>query len=100
MLYASNNSSGLFIFSMGAVIGISAGGNSFPNVLASSGRRFPQKSKQQPMAFDVVSRFGSFGQYCFLPIARALLTSIGWRMSLVVLGKSISIFSEKSSSNG
>lgn len=100
MLYASNNSSGLFIFSMGAVIGISAGGNSFPNVLASIGRRFPQKSKQQSMAFGVVSSFGSFGQCCFLPIARAMLTSIGWRMSLVVLGKSISIFSEKRSSNG
>ncbi|KAI8082385.1 major facilitator superfamily domain-containing protein [Thamnidium elegans] len=86
MLYASNQASGLFIFAMGAVIGISAGGNSFPNVLASIGRRFPQNSKQQSMAFGIVSSFGSLGQCCFLPIARALLNSIGWRMSFIVFG--------------
>lgn len=87
ILYASNQSSGLFIFAMGAVIGISAGGNSFPNVLASVGRRFPQNSKQQSMAFGIVSSFGSLGQCCFLPMSRAMLNSIGWRMSFIVFGK-------------
>lgn len=89
ILYASDQSSGLFIFAMGAVIGISAGGNSFPNVLASVGRRFPQGSKHQSIAFGIVSSFGSFGQCCFLPIARAMLTSIGWRMSFIVFGTSL-----------
>lgn len=87
ILYASDKSAGLFIFAMGVVIGISAGGNSFPLILASIGRRFPQKSKQQGIAFGIVSSFGSFGQCCFLPIARAMVTSIGWRLSFVILGK-------------
>lgn len=68
------------------VIGVSAGGNSFPNVLASIGRRFPLKSKKQSIAFGVVSSFGSFGQSCYLPIARAMLLSIGWRYSFIALG--------------
>lgn len=86
ILYASDRSAGLFIFALGVVIGVSAGGNSFPNILASIGRRFPQKSKHQSVAFGIVSSFGSFGQCCFLPIARAMLTSIGWRLSFVVMG--------------
>jgi MFS family permease len=89
ILYAANQSAGLFIFGMGVMIGVSAGGNSFPNVLASVGRRFPQNSKYQSIAFGIVSSFGSFGQCCFLPIARAMLTSIGWRMSFVVLGMTV-----------
>ncbi len=98
ILYASNQSAGLFIFAMGVVIGVSAGGNSFPLVLASIGRRFPQKSKQQSIAFGIVSSFGSFGQCCFLPIARAMVTSIGWRLSFVIMGKffnDLTFFSEK-----
>lgn len=86
IIYASNQSSGVFIFGMGVVVGISAGGNSFPIVLASVGRRFSQKSKYQSIAFGIVSSFGSFGQCCFLPMARGLLTSLGWRLSMVVFG--------------
>ncbi|CAO3655816.1 unnamed protein product [Mucor fragilis] len=86
ILYASNRSAGLFIFALGVVVGVSCGGNSFPVVLASIGRRFPQNSKYQSIAFGIVSSFGSFGQCCFLPIARAMLTSIGWRMAFVVMG--------------
>lgn len=86
ILYASNHSAGLFIFALGVVVGVSCGGNSFPVVLASIGRRFPQNSKYQSIAFGIVSSFGSFGQCCFLPIARAMLTSIGWRMAFVVMG--------------
>lgn len=86
ILYAANVSPGVLIVGMGVVIGVSAGGNSFPVILASIGRRFPQNSKYQSIAFGIVSSFGSFGQCCFLPIARAMLTSIGWRMSMVVFG--------------
>jgi MFS family permease len=92
ILYAANQSAGVFIFGMGVVIGVSAGGNSFPTVLASIGRRFPQNSKYQSIAFGIVSSFGSFGQCCFLPIARAMLTSIGWRMCFVVLGTDSFVF--------
>ncbi|KAG0757421.1 hypothetical protein G6F57_010832 [Rhizopus arrhizus] len=86
LLYASNSLSGLFIFGMGAMIGISTGGNSFSIVMASIGRRFPSGSKRQSIAFGIVSSFGSFGQVCFLPVSRAMLTSIGWRMSFIVFG--------------
>lgn len=86
IIYASNQSPGLFIFGMGVVIGISVGGNSFPIVLASIGRRFPQNSKHQSIAFGIVSSFGSFGQCLFLPIARGMIGTIGWRLSLVISG--------------
>ncbi|EIE78593.1 hypothetical protein RO3G_03297 [Rhizopus delemar RA 99-880] len=92
LLYASNSSSGLFIFGMGVVIGVSAGGNSFPIVLATIGRRFPRNSKYQSIAFGIVSSFGSFGQCCFLPIARATIASIGWRMSFIVSGVVMAAF--------
>lgn len=90
LLYASNSSSGLFIFGMGVVIGVGAGGNSFPIVLATIGRRFPRNSKYQSIAFGIVSSFGSLGQCCFLPIARATIASIGWRMSFIVSGNNTS----------
>lgn len=86
IMYASGGSSGLFIFAWGIVIGIAAGGNSFPIVLASIGRRFPQQSKQQAVAFGITSSCGSLGQVIFLPIARSLLTSVSWQMTFVVLG--------------
>lgn len=87
ILYASDRSAGLFIFAMGVVMGVSGGGSSYPSILASVGRRFPQKSKQQGIAFGIVSSFGSFGQSCFLPVVRVMLTSIGWRLSFVAMGK-------------
>ncbi|ORE03527.1 MFS general substrate transporter [Rhizopus microsporus var. microsporus] len=93
ILYASSQSPGLFIFGMGVVIGISVGGNSFPIVLASIGRRFPQNSKYQSIAFGIVSSFGSFGQCLFLPIARGMIDTIGWRLSLVISGVIIAALS-------
>ncbi|KAI8985275.1 major facilitator superfamily domain-containing protein, partial [Pilobolus umbonatus] len=86
ILYASDISPALFIVSMGVIIGISAGCNSFPTVLASVGRRLPQKSPKQAIYFGIVSGFGSFGQCAFLPMARGLEVALGWRYSFVVLG--------------
>lgn len=89
ILYASNKSSGLFIFAYAVIVGTSAAGNSFPVILASIGRRFPQQSKQQAVAFGLVSSAGSLGQVIFLPIARVMVVAIDWRMSFVILGKKI-----------
>ncbi|KAG2201187.1 hypothetical protein INT47_012998 [Mucor saturninus] len=86
ILYASNKSSGLFIFAYAVIVGISAAGNSFPVILATIGRRFPQQSKQQAIAFGLVSSSGSFGQVVFLPIARVMVVAIDWQLSFVVLG--------------
>ncbi|KAI9010512.1 major facilitator superfamily domain-containing protein [Phycomyces nitens] len=86
IMYGSSGSSGLFIFSMGVVVGGSAGMSSFPNVLGAIGRRFPLQSKRQKMAFGIVSSFGSFGQCCYLPMARAMIDSIGWKNTSLVFG--------------
>ncbi|KAI9249834.1 major facilitator superfamily domain-containing protein [Helicostylum pulchrum] len=91
LLYGSGQSAGLFIFAYAIVVGTAAGGNSFPVILASIGRRFPQKSKQQAVAFGLVSSFGSFGQVIFLPIARVMVVEIDWRMSFVVLGAIVAL---------
>lgn len=93
ILYASKNSSGLFIFAYAVIVGISAAGNSFPVILATIGRRFPQQSKQQAIAFGLVSSSGSLGQVVFLPIARVMVVAIDWQLSFVVLGKKIKMFS-------
>ncbi|CAO3696222.1 unnamed protein product [Umbelopsis ramanniana] len=84
MHFCTSSLPGLFIFAMGIVIGGSAGGNSFPVVLSSIGRRFPQGSKRQSLAFGVVSSTGSLGQGCFLPIANTMITTLGWKWSLIV----------------
>lgn len=89
IVYASPVSSGLFIFAYGIVTGFASGGNSFPIVLASIGQRFTQKSKQQAIAFGLVSSFGSLGQVVFLPVAREMVVTIGWRLSFIVFGKRI-----------
>ncbi|KAI8377452.1 major facilitator superfamily domain-containing protein [Radiomyces spectabilis] len=86
IMYAAHQISALFVFGMGIVVGVAAGGNSFPTILASIGRHFPPHSKQQSMAFGIVSSFGSFGQCTFLPITRAMLQYIGWRWSALIMG--------------
>jgi MFS family permease len=68
------------------VIGTGCGGNSFPIVLAAVGRRYPQGSQKQRVAFGMVSSLGSLGQCCFLPIARAMIEAIGWRYSFITFG--------------
>lgn len=93
ILYASDISPILFIVSMGVIIGVGAGGNSFPNVLASVGRRLPQNSQQQVICFGIVAGFGSFGQCVFLPIAREMAITIGWRLSFIVLGSIVAAVS-------
>ncbi|KAI8062870.1 major facilitator superfamily domain-containing protein [Gongronella butleri] len=86
MMFGSPASSpGLFIFGA-AFQGLSAGGNSFPIVLSSIGRRFDLSSKTRNVAFGVVSAFGSMGQFAFLPMGRAMIASIGWRDTFLVFG--------------
>jgi MFS family permease len=76
----------LFIVAMGIIVGGAAGGNSFPVVLASIGRQFPQGSKKQSLAFGFVSSTGSLGQGCFLPITNIMIQQLGWKTALLVLG--------------
>ncbi|KAJ2955130.1 hypothetical protein NQZ79_g8827 [Umbelopsis isabellina] len=75
----------LFIVAMGIIVGGAAGGNSFPVVLASIGRQFPQGSKKQSLAFGFVSSTGSLGQGCFLPITNVMIQQLGWKTTLLVL---------------
>ncbi|KAM3579078.1 hypothetical protein VKS41_008611 [Umbelopsis sp. WA50703] len=70
---------------MGIIVGGAAGGNSFPVVLASIGRQFPQGSKKQSLAFGFVSSTGSLGQGCFLPITNIMIQQLGWKTALLVL---------------
>ncbi|KAI8330585.1 major facilitator superfamily domain-containing protein [Chlamydoabsidia padenii] len=83
IMYASYHP-GVFIFA--AVLqGLTAGGNSFPIVLASVGQRVGN-SKYKSIVFGVVSSFGSFGQCCFLPMGRAMISSLGWRWTFMTFG--------------
>lgn len=87
IMYGSPTSSpGVFIFAS-ALQGLAAGGNSFPIVLASVGQRIPTGSKYKSIVFGLVSSFGSFGQCCFLPMGRAMISSLGWRWTFMTFGK-------------
>jgi MFS family permease len=86
IVYASRASSALFLVAYGIFVGSASGGNSFPVVLAAIGRRFPQKSNQQAKAFGIVSSFGSLGQCVFLPVSRAMIAALGWRLPFIIFG--------------
>ncbi|KAI8642733.1 major facilitator superfamily domain-containing protein [Parasitella parasitica] len=93
IVYASPVSSGLFIFAYGIIVGTAAANASFPVVLASIGQRFAQKSKEQAIAFGIVSSFGSLGQVVFLPVAREMVVAMDWRLSFIVLGVFMGVIS-------
>ncbi|CAO3611114.1 unnamed protein product [Cunninghamella echinulata] len=85
ILYGSSSSSGLFIFA-NALQGLSCAGNSFPIVLASISKRIAPNSRYKSAIFGIVTSFGSFGQCCFLPIARQMIATIGWTWTFLVFG--------------
>ncbi|ORX58137.1 MFS general substrate transporter [Hesseltinella vesiculosa] len=92
MMGSPSNNPGVFIFA-NALQGFAAGGNSFPIILSSVGRRIPLSSKYRNIAFGVVSGFGSMGQFCFLPMCRAMISSIGWRNTFLVFGIVMAVMS-------
>src|SRR5215470_15271676 len=70
--------------SAGALIGFGLSGCSFNLVIGSLGKLVPDSWRS--LAFGAGTAAGSFGQFLFSPLARALIDGLGWPATLVVFG--------------
>lgn len=83
VLMSTAESSGLFVLSMGFLIGLATGAASFSVVLAAVGRMAPPEKVS--MALGVVTAMGSIGQFVLIPITGNFIESYGWRTTAVIL---------------
>jgi MFS family permease len=82
MAYASTP--GMLDLSAGVLIGFGLSGCSFNIVLAGFGKLMPDRWRS--LSFGAGTAAGSFGQFLFSPLARALIDSYGWQATLVMFG--------------
>jgi len=67
--------------SAGALIGFGLSGCSFNLVIGSLGKLVPDSWRS--LAFGAGTAAGSFGQFLFSPLARALIDGFGWQTALI-----------------
>ncbi len=82
MAYASTP--GMLDLSAGVLIGFGLSGCSFNIVLAAFGKLMPQRWRS--LSFGAGTAAGSFGQFLFSPLARALIDSYGWQATTIMFG--------------
>jgi MFS family permease len=82
MAYASTP--GMLDLSAGVLIGFGLSGCSFNIVLAGFGKLMPDRWRS--LSFGAGTAAGSFGQFLFSPLARALIDSYGWQATSVMFG--------------
>src|SRR5258708_17294647 len=80
MAYASNPLA--LDFSAGVPIGFGLAGCSFNLVLSAFGKLVPEEWRS--MSLGAGTAAGSFGQFLFSPLARALIDSFGWQEALLI----------------
>jgi MFS family permease len=68
--------------SAGVLIGFGLAGCSFPMVVAALGKLVPENWRT--FAFGAGTAAGSFGQFLFSPLARALIDAFDWQTALLV----------------
>jgi MFS family permease len=83
-LMASAQSPGMLDLSAGVLIGFGLSGCSFNIVLSAFGKLMPDGWRS--ISFGAGTAAGSFGQFLFSPLARALIDSYGWQTTLVMFG--------------
>jgi MFS family permease len=70
--------------SAGVLIGFGLSASSFNLVIGALGKIVPERWRS--LAFGAGTAAGSFGQFLFSPLARALIDSAGWQAALVTFG--------------
>jgi MFS family permease len=70
--------------SAGVLVGFGLSGCSFNLVISALGKLVPDSWRS--LAFGAGTAAGSFGQFLFSPLARALIDGFGWQSALVVFG--------------
>jgi MFS family permease len=80
MAYASNPL--VLDLSAGVLIGFGLAGCSFNLVLSAFGKLVPEEWRALSLGAGTAA--GSFGQFLFSPLARALIDSFGWQQALLI----------------
>ncbi len=80
MAYATTPES--LVLSAGILIGFGLAGCSFNLVLGAFGKIVPEEWRSLSLGAGTAA--GSFGQFLFSPLARALIDSFGWQQALVI----------------
>jgi MFS family permease len=83
-LMSQATSAGLLDLTAGVLIGFALSSCSFNLVIGALGKLVPEDWRS--LAFGAGTAAGSFGQFLFSPLARALIDNTGWQMTLVVFG--------------
>ena len=83
-LMAYSSTPGMLDLSAGVLIGFGLSGCSFNIVISAFGKLMPPAWRS--FSFGAGTAAGSFGQFLFSPLARALIDSYGWQTTLVMFG--------------
>jgi MFS family permease len=83
-LMAYSSTPGMLDLSAGVLIGFGLSGCSFNIVISAFGKLMPPEWRS--FSFGAGTAAGSFGQFLFSPLARALIDSYGWQATLVMFG--------------
>jgi MFS family permease len=82
LLMAHSTTPAMLHLSAGVLIGFGLSGCSFPLVVGALGKLVPENWRS--FAFGAGTAAGSFGQFLFSPLARALIDWFDWQTALVV----------------
>jgi MFS family permease len=83
-LMAQATSPGALTLTAGVLIGFALSSCSFNLVIGALGKLVPESWRS--LAFGAGTAAGSFGQFLFSPLARALIDATGWQTTLVIFG--------------
>ncbi len=83
-LMAQADTPGLLDLTAGVLIGFALSSCSFNLVIGALGKLVPESWRS--LAFGAGTAAGSFGQFLFSPLARALIDWTGWQNTLVIFG--------------
>ena len=81
-LMANAHSPGMLHLSAGVLIGFGLSGCSFNLVIGALGKLVPETMRG--LAFGAGTAAGSFGQFLFSPLARALIDQFSWQSALLI----------------
>ena len=84
ILMAHASSTGLLDLGAGVLIGFALSSCSFTIVIGAFGKLLPDTWRS--LAFGLGTAAGSFGQFLFSPLARALIDGTGWQNTLTIFG--------------
>jgi MFS family permease len=83
-LMSQATSPGALTLTGGVLIGFALSSCSFNLVIGALGKLVPESWRS--IAFGAGTAAGSFGQFLFSPLARALIDTTGWQTTLVIFG--------------